>query len=855
MKMIRNLSVKKKLFVVIMVTTGCAFFLGSLGTILYGSTLVPIALLCFLAAFVLTAGLQRLIPELTRTAEEEPAPARTRSFDNVDLLQQLMENIDDNIFFKDSDSKFIMINKANAQWFGLEDPREVVGMDDFDFFTKEHALKQREEEVQIMETGIPVIAEEQATSRDDDGYTGWGSVTKVPLRDKHGNIMGTMGIGRDISELKNKELELKEAEGASEAKSRFLATMSHEIRTPLNGVVGMLKLLRRSQLNNKQQRYVNNGILSADALLTVINDILDYSKIEAGKLEINQLPFNLVEITENVVQMFAQQAEEKKLEIACFIDENVPRVCIGDANRIGQVLINLIGNALKFTSEGDVIVRVRLESEEDEQVIVHFEIADTGIGIASEKIDHIFEHFMQEDSSTTRRFGGSGLGLSISRQLLELMGGKIHVESTIGLGSTFSFTICFGKVAAIDETQPLTGIRGLHALVVDDHEINREIICYELDHWGFNTGEAGYGEAALELMRKQAGSGQPFDFAIIDWNMPGMNGEELCRQIKADPQLAETPLILLSSVLGIQPHRLQEIGLSSWLAKPARQSELLDAVMNAINHVEADVKVTDPVLPEARNVRILLAEDNEINQEVALEILKASGYDCDIVGNGKKAVEAVAEKEYDLIFMDCMMPEMDGYEATRGIRQNEKMTCRRVPIVALTANAMKGDRELCLESGMDDYLSKPLDPDEVVEMIGKWYVDSDVEDKPAFATEYDQQHNAAFEMFDREAVLKRCMGNDALVEKLIAKFFGQVGEDLLILGSALSDSDTVKLVETAHRIKGAASNLSMESLREIAAGIERNGRDGNFTAAADGFLRLSSEIIRVQEYLSSEQAA
>jgi PAS domain S-box-containing protein len=844
---IKNLSDNAKLFALMMATMGIAFFLGSLGTILYDRTLVPIIFICFLAAFVLAAGLQRVMPSSNGHS------SRSGSFGNVDLLQQLMENIDDNIFFKDSESKFIMISQANAKWFGLKDPRDVVGMDDFDFFTKEHALKQREEELQIMATGQPVIAEEQATSR--EGYTGWGSVTKIPLRDKHGNIMGTMGIGRDITELKDKELQLREAEGASEAKSRFLATMSHEIRTPLNGVVGMLKLLRRSQLNNKQQRYVNNGILSADALLTVINDILDYSKIEAGKMEISQLPFNLVEITENVVQMFAQQAEEKNLEIACFIDESVPRVCIGDANRIGQVLINLIGNALKFTSEGDVIVRVRLENEEEEQVVVQFDIADTGIGIAAEKVEHIFEHFMQEDSSTTRRFGGSGLGLSISKQLLELMGGNIQVESTLGQGSTFSFTIPFGKVADVDVPKPLTGIRGLNALVVDDHEINREIICYELKTWGFNTGEAGHGEAALELMRSRAGSGQPFDFAIIDWNMPGMNGEELCRQIKADPQLADTPLILLSSVRGIQPHRLQEIGLSSWLAKPARQSELLDTVMNAINHVETDVQVAESALPETRSVRILLAEDNEINQEVALEILQASGFSCDIVANGKEAVDAAEENDYDLIFMDCMMPEMDGYEATRTIRRNEKATGRRMPIVALTANAMKGDRELCLESGMDDYLSKPLDPDEVVAMIGKWYVDSDVEDKPAFVTECDLQDNEVFVMFDREAVLKRCMGNDALVEKLIAKFFGQVGEDLQALGSALSDSDTAMLVQSAHRIKGAASNLSMDSLREIAAGIERNGRDGNITAAADGFQRLSAEIIRIQKYLSSDQAA
>ena len=649
----------------------------------------------------------------------------------------------------------------------------------------------------------------------------------------------------------------EEAEAASEAKSRFLATMSHEIRTPLNGVVGMFKLLRKSPLTKEQGRFVSKGILSSDALMAVINDILDYSKIEAGKLEISLLPFNLVEITENVAQMFAQKAEEKKLEIACLIDENVPRAAIGDATRIMQVLINLFSNALKFTEEGHIIVRVRLESEEGKQVVVHYEIEDTGIGIASEHMDKIFRPFTQEDSTTTRRFGGTGLGLGISRQLVELMGGRIDVESVPGQGSTFRFTICLGKVEATDMPKRLGGMRGLHALVVDDHEVSREIICCQLENWGGSTAEAGRGETALELLHKRAGSRRPFDFVLIDWNMPGMNGEELCRRIKAEPRLAETPLILLSSVVGIPPSRLHDLGLSAWLAKPARQSELHDAIMNAVNHVA--LEETGPVavspLPATMNVRILLAEDNEINQEVAFEILKAGGYHCDIVGNGREALEAAAENEYDLILMDCMMPELDGYEATRGIRQNEEKTGCHVPIIALTANAMKGDRELCIQSGMNDYLSKPLDPDEVIGMIGKWCAGSDVEEQPAILPESGMQEDTAPALFDRQAVLERCIGNTDLVEKLIAKFFEQLGGDISALESAISDSNEQQVVQSAHRIKGASANLSMDSLREIAAEIERNGSEGDLGAAAEGFRRLGAEIIQVQDYISFSKSA
>ena len=671
------------------------------------------------------------------------------------------------------------------------------------------------------------------------------------------DLMALALEARDRRASQDELVEAKEAaEAASEAKSLFLANMNHEIRTPLNGVVGMLKLLRESPLNSKQQRFVNKGILSSEALLVVINDILDFSKIEAGKMEIENLPFNLIDITENVTQMFAQRAEEKGLELVSFIHNDVPAIVCGDANRLGQVLINLVSNSIKFTERGDVIIRVRLESRGEEQCAVRFEIKDTGIGISLEEKERIFEAFLQEDSSTTRRFGGTGLGLGISRQLVELMGGKIQVESRPGYGSTFWFTINLGISTDIYQVpNRCNSMRGLQALVVDDHSINREILRYELDTWGCRTEEAANGALALEIMRERATEGKPFDFAVVDWNMPGINGEELGRRIQADPLLEKTTLIMLSSVNDMNSSRLKDAGFSSYLSKPARQSEMYDAIINSINNVpETSTPKEQPVsVPDAdcADIRILVAEDNEINQEVAIEILKASGYSCDVVNNGRKAVEAVESGEFDLLFMDCMMPEMDGYEATRRIRKRENGGDWRLPIVALTANAMKGDREKCLESGMDDYLSKPLDPAETVAMIKKWHTPSAVSEKAAFTPE----NKPGAVLFDREKLLNRCMGNDALVEKLITKFLGQLNDDLQMLGDGLSDNNAEEVVHAAHRIKGASANLSMESLRGILAEIENCARSQDIKGAAEGFHILNTEVLRVREHFDSKAFA
>ena len=671
------------------------------------------------------------------------------------------------------------------------------------------------------------------------------------------DLMALALEARDRRSARDELLAAKEAaEAASEAKSQFLANMSHEIRTPLNGVVGMLKLLRESPLNPKQQRFVNKGIISSEALLVVINDVLDFSKIEAGKLEIESVPFNLVDITENVAQMFAQRAEEKSLELVCFIHNDVPRMVIGDPNRIGQVLINLVGNAIKFTERGDVVVRARLEQEEDDGTVIRFEVKDTGVGISLEKKERIFEAFMQEDSSTTRRFGGTGLGLGISRQLVRLMGGQLHVESRPGFGSTFWFTVRLGNSAlnAAAHERPQS-MQGLNALVVDDHAINREILCHELDSWGCKTTEASDGQQALELLQERASKGTPIDLAVIDWKMPGLNGEELGRRIKMDTQLQDTALVMLSSVYGMDTAHLRDVGFSAYLSKPARQSELYDAILNSINEapdaMEAAAKPQDGKEIDAERIRILLAEDNEINQEVAIEILKMSGYNCDVVNNGRKAVEAVQSGGYHLLFMDCMMPEMDGYEATQAIRVLEKETGRHLPIVAMTANAMKGDREACLDAGMDDYLSKPLDPLEIQTVVEKWCSGVTVGEEPAVVAEGRVDAGA---IFDREQLLNRCMGNEVLVDKLVEKFLVQVDEDIRGMEKGLAAKELGAVIHCAHRIKGASANMGMETIRAISAEAECCARLDDLEEASIAFERLKAEVVRVSQYLKMPTA-
>jgi PAS domain S-box-containing protein len=581
----------------------------------------------------------------------------------------------------------------------------------------------------------------------------WEHAVISALRDDTGVTTHFLAIKEDVTEkrkIMEQLIEAKEkADAATQAKSSFLATMSHEIRTPMNGVIGMTSLLLDTELTDEQRDFADIVRKSGDNLLSLINDILDFSKIEAGKMDLEILDFDLRPTLEDTAELLGLRASDKGLELICRIDPAVPSYLRGDPGRLRQIITNLVGNAIKFTHQGEVVISAKLAAEKDTEVTILFEVHDTGIGIPTERCDAVFTAFTQVDGSTTRKYGGTGLGLAICKQLAELMGGEIGVTSEEGNGSTFWFTCCFEKQPAhvteaskTSEVLKYADITGSRILVVDDNATNRKLITTLLDHWGCRHEVAIDGVTGLASLSAAADAGDPFKLALLDQEMPNMDGLELARRIKADPLLASTLLIMVTS-LGQRGDAglLEKIGFAGYLAKPLRQSQLHDCIAlvlgrNAVEtHCNASQQQCNASLPlpqgiitrytvseyAEQGVRILLAEDNIINQKVAQNMLNKQGYKADVVANGQEAVRALEMIDYDLVLMDCLMPEMDGFEATAMIRSAaSKVKNHAVPIIAMTANAMQGDREKCLESGMDDYLAKPVKKEELTAALARW---------------------------------------------------------------------------------------------------------------------------------------
>jgi PAS domain S-box-containing protein len=661
-----------------------------------------------------------------RRAEEALANERN-------LLRALIDNVPDCIYVKDAESRFLVANTGLTRLMGVSQPEALLGKTDFDFFPRDLAQRYRDDEVLILQCGQAVVNKEEPTQT-AEGEQRWLLTTKVPLRNQHGEVVGLVGVGRDITGRKNREEELRRAkeaaEVASRAKSEFLANMSHEIRTPLNGIVGMTDLALDTDLTSEQKEYLDTVKVSADSLLTVINDILDFSKIEAGKIDLESVDFDLRDVLEATFKTLALRADEKGLELLCDIAPEVPETLRGDFNRLRQVIVNLVGNAIKFTEVGEVALKVQVDSHDQGSIILHFTVTDTGIGIPEEKQKLVFEAFTQGDTSTTRKYGGTGLGLTISARLVEMMAGRIWLESQVGQGTQFHFTV---KLATSEKPvqpgaiAPPELLREVKVLVVDDNRTNRRILEGMLKRWEMQPTCVEGGPQALAELCAAAESGRPYTLILCDLLMPGMDGFELVERIREKPELRALIIMMLTSAgHSGDAARCAQLGVSAYLLKPIRQSELREAIARVLGSPEPTGPiplVTRYSLRDMREptavLRILLAEDNVVNQRLAVRMLEKRGHRVVVASNGREALEALEKDAFDLVLMDVQMPEMDGFEATAALRRKEQAqgNGHRLPVIALTAHAMKGDRERCLEAGMDGYLSKPIRPQELDEIL------------------------------------------------------------------------------------------------------------------------------------------
>lgn len=793
--------------------------------------------------------LAREVAERKRVEKElRQAEAKYRS---------IFENAVEGIFQTTADGRYLSVNPALARIYGYETTEALMSSLTNISGQLYVTPARRSEFARLLQEKNTVSGFESQVYR-HDGRVIWITENARAVRDPNGALLYYEGTVEDITEHKQAEEELRQAKAAAEtaarAKSEFLANMSHELRTPMNAIIGMTELALDTNLTDEQREYLAIVKDSADALLELLNDILDFSKIEAGKLDLDPIDFYLRENLEMTVRTLAIRAHKKGLELACHIPASVPDALVGDPGRLRQIVINLLGNAIKFTEQGEVVMDVSIVSQTQDEIVLHFAVTDTGIGIAPEKQQLIFQPFTQADTSTTRQFGGTGLGLAISSQLVDMMGGQIWVESEVQKGSIFHFTARFGLHEGVTPPPPVEqeGLQDLPVLIVDDNATNRRILEELMTHWGLQPTMVESGQEALAVLQKAVENEEAFPLVLLDAHMPFMDGFAVAERIKQSPALAGATIMMLTS--GGHPGdaaRCRELGITSYLTKPIKQSDLLNAIFGALYFSSATTDAASIDSPSSTptnplTLPLLLVEDNAINQRLALEMLKRRGYSVVVANNGKEALAALDRQTFALILMDVQMPVMDGFAATAAIRRQEQATGGHIPIIALTANAMNGDRDRCLAAGMDAYLSKPFQARQLCQAI-----EGLVPSLPSSLIQPEANHEDLSEaIFDQRAILERVEGDVELLREIVGLFFEETPELLSSIRESIARRDSAALEHAAHSLKGTVSSFGARAAREAALRLEVVGRSGDLTYAEPACVELEKEIASLTQALT-----